>query len=154
MVLSVIPRTKLRRLRKTTRIPTLLELVGTRSTTVGTLTKPTSIKFTKEELSDIDTECEGLGCTRTAFIKEAVKEKLEGKDRQDQDVPNEPKITVKDIPDEKSKLTEIIEPTVTEIKEPQKITVKEVPQDNSQKPTVTFTQFNGKLLPFAKRYNI
>ena len=152
------------------------------------MTQPTSIKFTKEELSNIDTECEGLGCTRTAFIKEAVKEKLEEKDRQDQDVAKEPKTDnsqteSQDKPiseakvtaisndggktwtkldnSNKSKVAEIdsrayrgLANSGAEVKEPQKITIKEIPQDNSQKPPVTFTQFNGKLLPFAKRYNI
>jgi len=42
---------------------------------------------------------------------------------------------------------------ISEIKEP-KVIVEEVPQDNSNKPVVHFTQFNGKLLPFAKRHNI
>lgn len=35
-------------------------------------------------LADIDNECEGLGCNRTDFIREAVQDKLEGK-RQDQE---------------------------------------------------------------------
>ena len=60
---------------------------------------------------------------------------------ENENIIEEPKITVNDISDEKPE-------------ESQKITIKEVPQDNSQKPPVTFKQFNGKLLPSAKRYNI
>ncbi len=106
-------------------------------------------------LADIDNECEGLGCNRTDFIREAVKEKLDGK-RQDQEIiedtkPQEtpkPKIELIDEePKEEPKATLELIPEA-------KITIKEVPQDNSNKPLVQFTNFNGKLLPVAKRFNI
>ena len=71
-------------------------------------------------LADIDNECEGLGCNRTDFIREAVKDKLEGK-RQDQEVIEdiksepkptvelikEPKITIQDIPEPKARITKV-----------------------------------------------
>ena len=125
-------------------------------------------------LADIDNECEGLGCNRTDFIREAVKDKLEAK-RQDQEVikntiPQEipkPKIELIDeepkailglIPEPKPTLEKIEEPKPTleeilEIKEP-KIIIKDVPQDNSNKPPIEMVLYNGKYIPFAKRYNI
>ena len=61
------------------------------------LNKPTSVKFPKEMLADIDNECEGLGCNRTDFIKEAVQEKLYGK-AQEQEEPKKPQlIKVEDV---------------------------------------------------------
>ena len=152
--------------------------------------KPTSIKLTKEKLDEIDTECEGLGCNRTDFIKEAIDTKLEGEKPQDQEIKNDTKtdnsspksseetpkgIITKISNDDGKTWTKVNnsdkprqkvvidwdEPTkkrqvvyLDDSKEEQKITIKEVPQDNSQRPPVPFTQFNGKLLPFAKRYDI
>src|SRR3989304_1348319 len=61
--------------------------------------KPVSIKFPNDMLSDIDEECNGLGCNRTDFVIEAVQKKLEEK-TEDQEVikdtkpepkPQEPK---------------------------------------------------------------
>ena len=103
-------------------------------------------------LADIDNECEGLGCNRTDFIREAVKDKLEAK-RQDQEVIEDTKpqeITVRSLDEEPKKEPKA---TIELIPEP-KITIKEVPQDNSNKPVIQFTNFNGKLLPVAKRFNI
>ena len=103
-------------------------------------------------LADIDNECEGLGCNRTDFIRDAVKDKLEGK-RQDQEVIKDTKpqeITVRSLDEEPKKEPKA---TIELIPEP-KITIKEIPQDNSNKPVVQFTNFNGKLLPVAKRFNI
>ena len=113
-------------------------------------------------LADIDNECEGLGCNRTDFIREAVKDKLEAK-RQDQEVIEDTKpqeITVRSLDEEpkkepKATIELIPEPKATvELTPTPKITIKEVPQDNSNKPIIQFTQFNGKLLPSAKRYNL
>jgi len=114
--------------------------------------KPMTVKLEKEMLEDIDNECEGLGCNRTDFVIEALEDKLEGK-RQGQEVIEDTKpqeITAKLI-DEGSK--EEPKATIELIPEP-KITIKEIPQDNSNKPVVQFTNFNGKLLPVAKRFNI
>ena len=38
-----------------------------------------TVKLEKEMLESVDSHCEGLGCSRTDFITEAVQEKLEGK---------------------------------------------------------------------------
>jgi len=62
----------------------------------------------------------------------------------------EPKPTIELIPEIKEPKPTI--ELISEIKEP-KVIIEKVPQDNSNKPVVQFTQFNGKLLPFAKRYN-
>ena len=106
-------------------------------------------------LADIDNECEGLGCNRTDFIKEAVQDKLDGKS-QDQEVIEdtkpEPKITIKDLPEPKKESKATLE-LISKVKEP-KVIIEEVPQDNSNKPIVNFVPFNGQLLPFAKRYDI
>ena len=130
------------------------------------MNKPTSVKFPKEMLADIDNECEGLGCNRTDFIREAVKEKLDGK-VQDQEENSsrpdrnttpkeEPKPTLEEIPElKKPQIVEVdFNPSDYEIVSEPKPTVKEIPQDNSNKPVVNFVPFNGQILPFAKRYNI
>ena len=41
-------------------------------------TKTTSIRLEKSKLKEIDEKCEGLGCNRNDFIKNAVNEKLVG----------------------------------------------------------------------------
>ena len=38
-----------------------------------------TVKLEKDMLESVDSHCEGLGCSRTDFIVEAVQEKLEGK---------------------------------------------------------------------------
>jgi len=100
---------------------------------------------------EIDNICDEVGCTRNDWLKDAVQDKLRIEKSEDQEV----------IEDTKSELKPTIEITETKeepkatlelIPEP-KITIKEVPQDNSNKPVVRFTQFNGKLLPVAKRFN-
>lgn len=118
--------------------------------------KTASVRLPKEMYEEIDGICNEIGCSRNDWIKDTLKDKLreesselESKSFQDQNIKQD-----KEEHKEESIGTEIKEPIVTEIKEPQKITIKEVPQDNSQKPPITFTPFNGKLLPFAKRYNI
>ena len=117
-------------------------------------------------LADIDNECEGLGCNRTDFIREAVQEKLDG-ETQDQEENNsrpdrnttpkeEPKLKVEEIPELKNPKIVVTDfnPDDYEIKSEPKPTIKEIPQDNSNKPPVNFVSFNGQLLPFVKRYNI
>ena len=105
----------------------------------------------------IDGICDDIGCSRNDWIKDTLNEKLReetNENSQDQEVIKntklEPKSTlteikVEDVPEPK--------PTIEEIPEPKTI-IKEVPQDNSQKPPVTYTRYDGKLRPFAKRYNI
>ena len=102
-------------------------------------TKNTTIRLDKEMIEEIDQSCRDGECTRNDWMKDAASEKLQREKAQDQEVMEdtkpEPKATVELIPTPK-------------------ITIKEVIQDNSNKPVVQFTQFNGKLLPFARRYNI
>ena len=152
------------------------------------LNKPTSVKFPKEMLADIDNECKGLGCNRTDFIREAVKEKLDGK-AQDQEENSsgpdrnttpkeEPKPTPErielipkarnkkisydngktwnDIPELKNpKIVEVgFNPSDYEVDSEPKITIKEIPQDNSNKPKVEMVLFNGKYIPKAEVYEI
>ena len=79
------------------------------------------------------------------------KEKLDGEtqDQEENSPGPDDNTTPKQTESEpKPKVEEILE-----LKEP-KVIIKEVPQDNSNKPKVEFKQFNGQLLPFAKRYNI
>ena len=49
-----------------------------------------TVKLEKDMLESVDNHCEGLGCSRTDFVIEAVQEKLEGK-------TEESEINVKDI---------------------------------------------------------
>jgi len=102
-------------------------------------TKTASVRLPKEMYEEIDSICDEVGCSRNDWIKDTLHDKLReenNENSQDQEVIEdtepEPKPTVELIPKE---------------------IVKEVPQDNSNKPVIQFTQFNGKLLPFAKRYN-
>ena len=108
-------------------------------------TKTASVRLPKEMYEEIDNICDGIGCSRNDWIKDTLQDKLReenNENSQDQEVIKdtepESKPTVEEIP---------------EIKEP-KVIVEEVPQDNSNKPIIQFTQFNGKLLPSAKRYNL
>jgi len=108
-------------------------------------TKTASVRLPKEMYEEIDSICDENGCSRNDWIKDTLKEKLReenNENSQDQevieDIKSEPKPTIEPIP---------------EIKEP-KVIVEEVPQDNSNKPIIQFTQFNGKLLPSAKRYDL
>ena len=59
-----------------------------------------TVKLEKEMLESVDNHCEGLGCSRTDFIIEAVQEKLEGKTES------------KDIQEPKSVESETIKVTV------------------------------------------
>ena len=54
-----------------------------------------TVKLEKDMLESVDNHCEGLGCSRTDFIIEAVQEKLEGKteDQKYDDVEPENKRT-------------------------------------------------------------
>ena len=133
--------------------------------------KPMTVKLEKEMLEDIDNECEGLGCNRTDFVIEAVQEKLEGKNEEPKE---EPKLTIKDIPEPKPTIgtikttsdgskyklksiqdndTQLWE-EIEEPKEVQNARIIDEPLDNSNKPPIEMVLFNGKYIPFAKRYNI
>ena len=108
-------------------------------------TKTASVRLPKEMYEEIDNICNEVGCSRNDWIKDTLQDKLReenNENSQDQEV-------IKDTePESKPTVEEILE-----IKEP-KVIVEEVPQDNSNKPIIQFTQFNGKLLPSAKRYNL
>ena len=109
-------------------------------------TKTASVRLPKEMYEEIDSICDEVGCSRNDWIKDTLQDKLReenNENSQDQEV-------IKDTepePEEEPKAT------IELIPEP-KITIKEVPQDNANKPEVQFTQFNGKLLPSAKRYDL
>jgi len=113
--------------------------------------KTSSLRLSTKTYDEIDSICDDVGCTRNDWLKDAVREKLRAENVQDQEI-------IEDIAPEPKPTIEIIETkeepkaTLELIPEP-KITIKEVPQDNSNKPIVQFTNFNGKLLLSAKRFN-
>lgn len=121
--------------------------------------KPTSIRIPERLLEKIDTICSDASCSRNDFITTALDEAVHNEvDETDEQEPKPiPKVII-DLNDEPKprvtgKIISVDGQAVSEIKEP-KVVVKEVPQDNSNKPPVQMAWFNGKLLPFAKRYNI
>jgi len=100
---------------------------------------------------EIDSICDEVGCSRNDWIKDTLQDKLReetNENSQDQevieDIKPESKPTVEDISEKpRIKIEDIPEPII-----------KEVPQDNSNKPPIEMVLFNGKYIPFAKRYNI
>ena len=111
--------------------------------------KTSSLRLPTKMYDEIDNICDEVGCTRNDWLKDAAKEKLRAENTQDQEV-------IEDTAPEPKPTIEIVEPK----EEPKprvelipKEIIKEVPQDNSNKPIVKFIPFNGKLLPFAKRFN-
>ena len=118
--------------------------------------KTASVRLPKEMYEEIDNICNGIGCSRNDWIKDTLQDKLReenNENNQDQEVIEDTKpqeITVRSLDEEPKKEPKA---TIELIPEP-KITIKEIPQDNSNKPVVQFTNFNGKLLPVAKRFNI
>ncbi|MCH8916085.1 MAG: hypothetical protein IIA82_09645 [Thaumarchaeota archaeon] len=138
-------------------------------------TKTASVRLPKEMYEEIDNICDEVGCSRNDWIKDTLQNKLReenNQNSQDQEVIEDtkpPKITARLIDDEpkkerkdivvnfnpKDSVIEKVEPKATvEITPIPKIEIKEVIQDNSNKSVVQFTQFNDKLLPVAKRFNI
>jgi len=122
-------------------------------------TKTASVRLPKEMYEEIDNICDGIGCSRNDWIKDTLQDKLREENNEnsrDQEVIEN--IKPQEIPKPKIELIdnepkEEPKATIELIPEP-KITIKEVLQDNSNKPVIQFTQFNGKLLPVAKRYNL
>ncbi len=100
---------------------------------------------------EIDNICDEVGCTRNDWLKDAAKEKLRIEKSEDQEVIEDTK--PQEIPKPKIELIDEEPKATLELIPEPKITIKEVPQDNSNKPVVQFTNFNGKLLPVAKRFN-
>jgi len=146
---------------------------------VSFLTKATSVKFPKEMLAEIDNECEGLGCNRTDFIRDAVQKKLEGKSQdQEENTPRpdrnptpkpepepepkeEPKPTLTKIPEKKPQVVfvdgdprdyEIIKSEPKPRVEANNVRVVTEPLDNSNKPRIDHVLFNGKYIPKAEVY--
>jgi len=129
-------------------------------------TKTASVRLPKEMFEEIDNICNGVGCSRNDWIKDTLQDKLREENSQDQEKRSrladnttpkeEPKPKVEEIPELKNpQIVEVdFNPSDYEIDSEPKPTIKEIPQDNSNKPVVNFVSFNGKLLPFAKRYNI
>jgi len=124
------------------------------------MTKTVSSRIPKDLHDRLKQRCDEDGCNTNDFIRDVLENELE------QEPPKEPqKIIINDIPDKKprelqnarieSKPTIELEskPTI-ELQPTPQVIIKEVLQDNSNKPVVQFTSFNGKLLPFAKRYNL
>ena len=114
--------------------------------------KTSSLRLPTKMYDEIDNICDEVGCTRNDWLKDAAKEKLRAENPQDQEV-------IEDTAPEPQPTIEIIEtkeePKATlELIPELKITIQEIPQDNSNKPVIQFTNFNGKLLPFAQRYDI
>jgi len=136
-------------------------------------TKTASVRLPKEMYEEIDNICDDVGCSRNDWIKDTIKDRLREESNengldQEENTPGpdrNPTPTTKllDNSDKPTKVShdwgktwhdepkEEPKPKVEEIPTP---SVKEIPQDNSNKPVVQFTQFNGKLLPFTKRYNL
>ena len=121
-------------------------------------TKTASVRLPKEMYEEIDSICDEVGCSRNDWIKDTLQDKLReenNENTQDQEVIKDTKpqeITAKLINEEPKEEPKPTIELIPEIKEP-KVIVEEVPQDNSNKPVIQFTQFNGKLLPSAKRFN-
>lgn len=112
--------------------------------------QPISVKFPKELITDMDNECEGLGCNRTDFIINAVEEKLQESTDETEDQV---------IKDTKPQIQANNEVNETEIKKDKPKVIIELDSepkqtDNSKKPPIQMVQFNGKLLPFTRRYNL
>lgn len=110
--------------------------------------KTSSLRLSTKTYDEIDSICDDIGCTRNDWLKDAVQDKLRIEKSEDQEVIED--IKPQEIPKPK---IELIDDEPKEEPKPT-ITIKEVPQDNSNRPTVQFTSFNGKLLPSAKRFNI
>jgi len=114
-------------------------------------TKTASVRLPTEMYEEIDSICDGFRCSRNDWIKDTLKEKLREESNEYsqslEDIKPEPKPTLEGIP-------EII---IEDVKEP-KATIELIPEpkqiDNSNNPPYQMTYFNGKLLPYAKRYNI
>jgi len=106
-----------------------------------------TVKLEKDMLEDVDNECEGLGCNRTDFIIEAVQEKLQGRieDPQPKEEPK-PKEPLRINIDEPKPRPKVII-NLNDEPEPKQI-------DNSNKPPIQMTWFNGKILPSTKRFYI
>lgn len=123
-------------------------------------TKTSSVRLPKEMYEDIDGICNDIGCSRNDWIKDTLKEKLrEEFNEYSQNLEDvEPKATIEEIPEIKEPETiieEVPKPTVTEIAQPTVTFIDEPNQmDNSNNPPYQMTNFNGKLLPLEKRYNI
>jgi len=57
-------------------------------------TKTASVRLPKEMFEEIDSVCDGVGCSRNDWIKDTLKDKLRSENSQDQDQkPAEPKRT-------------------------------------------------------------
>ena len=109
------------------------------------MTKTVSSRIPKDLHDKLKQRCDEDGCNTNDFIRDVLEIELEQEPKEEPKPKGPQKIIINDIPEPKA--------TVELIPTP-KITIKEVIQDNSNKPVVQFTQFNGKLLPSAKRYNL
>jgi len=127
-------------------------------------------------LSDIDEECNGLGCNRTDFVIEAVQEKLQGK-TEDQEEPkridnsnkpkkplriylnDEPESIVEDVPELRNArivLEQEPKPTLTLIEKPSVRWIAEPKPIFEEKPPnipAIMRYIDGQWRPHATRYS-
>ena len=101
-----------------------------------------TVKLEKDMLESVDNHCEGLGCSRTDFVIEAVQEKLEGKTEDAIDIQEtKSEIKIEDV-------SELKNPTV----ETTNVKIIQESIDNSKKPIIEMVEFNGSYIPLAKVY--
>ena len=121
--------------------------------------KPTSIRIPEKLLEKIDTICNDSDCSRndyiTSILDEAIHNEIDDNEDQNTKQDNEQS---KEEPKEKPKVVINLDDTPKTESIP-KATVKIIDEepkkiDNSNNPPVQMAWFNGKCLPFAKRYNI
>jgi len=112
-------------------------------------TKTASVRLPTEMFEEIDSICDGVGCSRNDWIKDTLKDKLRDENSQDQDQKPEelePEVIITEITEPK--------PIVTEVPELTNAQIVIEPIDNSKNPVIEMVEFNGQLLSFAKRYEI
>ena len=114
-----------------------------------------SIRIAKEMKTEIDSLCDGIGCTRNDWIKDTLKDKLREEKGLDQEAKEETiaKEEAIAIKEEAIAPKEAVAPKET-IAEVTNVRIVQEPLDNSKKPIVNLVSFNGQLLPFSKRYEI
>lgn len=139
--------------------------------------QPVSVKFPKEMITDMDNECEGLGCNRTDFVIEAVAEKLQKSANETEgqvikDTKLEPKPTLVKIEEPNPQVSR---PVRIELDDGRvstdggktwreknniaqnipKVIIKldDPPEPKPYNPPVTMRFINGQWLPYAVRYS-
>jgi len=125
--------------------------------------KTASVRLPKDMYEEIDSICDGIGCSRNDWIKDTLQEKLreesnnETQDQTTKQDKEEPtprgqgtikKIIVEDVP----------EPTVEDVPELRNVRIVLDPEpkqiDNSNKPPIEMVLFNGRYIPKAEVFEI